>query len=113
MEDSALRYVERVSSAAELLEGKWTVEVLCALRANPVRLSELRRKIPLASKKALTARLRYLEAVHVVQRRDLSSSVLHVEYSLVEVGREPLIALLDCLAEWGMFHRSALLTSPT
>lgn len=94
-------YVGRVSRVIELLQGKWTVHVLCAMRARPVRLSELKREIPSASKKALTASLRSLEAARVVLRRDLSSSVLHVEYELADAMREPLVALLDHLAEWG------------
>jgi DNA-binding HxlR family transcriptional regulator len=47
------------------------------MREGPVRLSELKREIPLAS----TARLRSLEAARIVLRRELSSSVLHVEYT--------------------------------
>ena len=71
------------------------------MRAQSVRLSELRREIPFASKKALTASLRYLEAAGVVVRIDMSSNVLHVEYELADSMREPLGTLLDLLAEWG------------
>ena len=77
-------YTGRVSRVVELLQGKWTVQILCAMRTRPVRLSELKRAIPPASKKALTASLRSLEAARVVLRRDLSSSVLHVEYELAD-----------------------------
>jgi DNA-binding HxlR family transcriptional regulator len=85
--------------AVELFHGKWTVEILCALLQHPIRFGELKRKIPTASKKALTARLRYLQTARIVERRDLSSSVLHVEYSLTERARNPIIALLHSLAE--------------
>ncbi|MBW4039127.1 MAG: helix-turn-helix transcriptional regulator [Acidobacteria bacterium] len=99
-------YIRHVSEVIELLQGKWTIQILCAMRAHPVRLSVLRREIPFASKKALTASLRSLEAARVVVRRDLSNSVLHVEYELVESMRIPLIALLDHLSEWGKFYES-------
>lgn len=99
-------YIERVSKVVGLLQGKWTIQILCAMRSHPVRLSELRRKIPSASKKALTASLRSLEAARVILRRDLSSSVLHVEYELADTMREPLVALLDHLAEWGKLYDS-------
>jgi DNA-binding HxlR family transcriptional regulator len=99
-------YMGRVSRVIELLQGKWTVQILCAMRARPVRLSELKREIPSASKKALTASLRSLEAARVVLRRDLSSSVLHVEYELADAMREPLVALLDHLAESGKLYDS-------
>jgi DNA-binding HxlR family transcriptional regulator len=99
-------YVEQVSRVIGLLQGKWTVQILCAMRERPKRLSELRRVIPLASKKALTASLRSLEATRIVLRRDLSSSVLRVEYEIADTIREPISALLDQLAEWGRSYGS-------
>ncbi|ADV84462.1 winged helix-turn-helix transcriptional regulator [Terriglobus saanensis] len=99
-------YTGHVSRVIELLQGKWTVQILCAMRTRPVRLSELKRAIPSASKKALTASLRSLEAARVIFRRDLSSSVLHVEYELADAMQEPLITLLDHLAEWGTLYDS-------
>ena len=92
---------EKILLCIELLQGKWTVHILCAMRARSVRLSELRREIPFASKKSLTASLRYLEAARVIVRRDMSSSILHVEYELADPMREPLGTLFDLLAEWG------------
>ena len=99
-------YIRHVSEVIELLQGKWTIQILCAMRAHPVRLSLLRREIPVASKKALTASLRSLQAARMVVRRDLSSSVLHVEYELVESMRIPLNALLDDLSKWGKYYES-------
>src|SRR5579871_357699 len=106
MRRSDISYTKRISAVATLLQGKWTVEILSAMRVGPVRLSELKRQIPLASKKGLTARLRSLEAARVILRRDLSTSVLHVEYTFAAALREPLIALLDSLAEWGALYHS-------
>jgi DNA-binding HxlR family transcriptional regulator len=99
-------YAAQVSRIVELFQGKWTIQILCAMREHPVRLSELKREIPYASRKALTASLRALEAARLVIRRDLSSSVLHVEYELAEPMREPLVMLLDHLAKWANFYES-------
>ena len=98
-------YIRRVSEIIEPLQGKWTVQILCAMRIHPVRLSVLKREIPSASKKALTASLRSLEAARVVVRHDLSSSGLHIEYELVESMRVPPVALLDHLSEVGQVLR--------
>jgi hypothetical protein len=43
-------YVEQVSRVIGLLQGKWTVQILCAMRERPKRLSELRRVFAMASK---------------------------------------------------------------
>lgn len=94
-------YVDRVSLVTRILEGKWKLQILCAMRTEPVRLSRLMRLIPSASKKGLREALRDLESANVVVRRDLSSAVLHVEYDFADDMRELLTAILDSLAEWG------------
>lgn len=100
MQKLSSNYTEQVSRVIEMLQGKWTVHILCAMRGHPKRLSQLRREIPSASKKALTASLRSLQAERIIVRRDLSSSVLRVEYEIADVIREPLSAMLDELAAW-------------
>jgi DNA-binding HxlR family transcriptional regulator len=92
--------LDQVARTMEVLRGKWTVRILCALLAGPVRLSQLRRLIPTASKKALTANLRSLEKLQLISRRDLSNSVLHVEYKIAESARAPLAALVDQLSQF-------------
>ena len=94
------QHAKRLSKVVDLLSRKWTIHVLFAMSDQPVRLSELKRQIPTASKKALTSSLRALEAEGLIVRRDLSDTVLHVEYEIVSAIRGPLLALLDCLATW-------------
>ncbi|WP_432432272.1 winged helix-turn-helix transcriptional regulator [Granulicella aggregans] len=53
-----------------VLQGKRSLEILCAMRPEPVRLSRLMRLIPKASKKALRANLGSLESARIVVRRD-------------------------------------------
>ena len=92
--------LDQVARTMEVLRGKWTVQILCALLDGPVRLSQLRRLIPTASKKALTANLRSLEKMQLIFRRDLSNSVLHVEYEIAEPARAPLAALVGELSQF-------------
>lgn len=99
-------YAREISHAVESLRAKWTIPIVCVMRDRPVRLSELRRILPAASKKALVASLRILEAKDLVLRKELSDRTLHVEYSLAAETREPLISLLDHLAEWDRNRRT-------
>ncbi len=94
-------YIGTVSRVAAILQGKWKLQILCAMRDRPVRLSQLMRLLPAASKKALRASLRDLEAAQIVVRRDLSDTVLHVEYEFADHLREVIGSLLDQLAVWG------------
>ncbi|MFC6645510.1 winged helix-turn-helix transcriptional regulator [Granulicella cerasi] len=88
-----------------LLQGKWQVHILCAMRHGPVRIGQLGRIIPGASKKMLTQSLRRLEASGIVTRKDFSELILHVEYELHPDLRDEVRTLLDCLSSWGArFH---------
>ena len=91
---------ERIARAVEVLHGKWTIDILCELRQGPVRLGQLKRLIPTASKKALTSSLRWLEVSGLVVRKDLTQSILHIEYELDAHMKESIGALLDYLASW-------------
>jgi DNA-binding HxlR family transcriptional regulator len=95
-----------------MLEGKWKLEILCAMHEGPVRLSQLTRLIPSASKKALRASLRALETAQIVVRHDLSDTVLHVEYDFAHDKRDTVCSLLDQLAHWGDMLNEASRTLP-
>jgi DNA-binding HxlR family transcriptional regulator len=98
-------YVRRARLTTEvLLQGKWRIEILCAMSRGPVRLGQLARLIPDASKKMLTQNLRKLEADGIVIRSDLSDTTLHIEYVLKEVARESVCGLLGELEKWGDFY---------
>src|SRR5215472_11674961 len=64
--------------AVNLIHGKWKTQILSRLRHGPVRLGELRRILPQASKKMLAQHLREMERDGLVVRKNLSSRVLHV-----------------------------------
>ena len=95
------QYIRRINLALEMLcHGKWNVQILCALRPGPIRLGQLARLIPDASKKVLTQSLRKLEAEGIVVRKDFSDVVLHVEYAFENNAKDSVCALMDHLAAW-------------
>ncbi len=101
MELNCTKNIDRISRVIAAVQGRWTLHVLCAMRSKPVRLSQLTRLFPLASKKGLRASLRSLEAAGIVVRRDMSHSVLHVEYDFADEMRTIICLILDRLAELG------------
>jgi DNA-binding HxlR family transcriptional regulator len=101
IDEKCVSYIRTVTQVTKMLQGKWTLQILCAMRNSPVRLGQLTRMIPAASKKALRSNLRALEDAEIVVRRDLSSKVLHVEYDFSDTMRETLGDLLDHLESWG------------
>jgi len=95
-----IRDSKQIARVLAILHGKWTVQILCEMRAGPVRLGQLKRSIPTASKKGLTSSLRWLEDARLIVRRDLTRSILHVEYELDDRTKEHLVGLLTFLADW-------------
>ena len=84
-----------------LLQGKWKLRILTQLKHGPIRLSQLRKMFPDASKKMLTLHLRELEQDGIVVRSDLSGRRRHVEYSLETSLGAAVLQLIGTLAEWG------------
>lgn len=86
------------------LQGKWRVHILWSLRSGPVRIGQLGRLIPGASKKVLAHHLRKLEADGIIVRKDMSDLVLHIEYELSSAYRHLVCDLLDHLSQSGAFY---------
>ncbi len=97
---------ESIQAAIALIHGKWKIGILTRLKSGPLRLSQLRRMLPGASKKMLTQRLREMEEDGLVVRSDRSTKVRHVEYSLATPLGLSTLRLIDALAQWGRQHKS-------
>jgi DNA-binding HxlR family transcriptional regulator len=85
-----------------LIGSKWSMLILCALRAGPARTHALKRRLG-ASAKMLTQTLRELERHGIVQRRDYGEVPPRVEYSLTPLGRS-LAKLVIEIEEWVTIH---------
>jgi DNA-binding HxlR family transcriptional regulator len=94
-----------VERALALVGAKWTLVVLHYLMDGPMRFSDLQRRIPTASPKMLTMRLRDLEQLGLLTRT-VHPEPLRVEYRLTAQGRSlrPIIASLE---KWGRRLRTA------
>ena len=92
-----------VSIAVRVIAGRWKPLILRELKDDGRRFGQLRRRIPEASQKVLTAQLRQLERDGLVERSVFPGSVLRTEYTLTAYGRTLRPALLE-LAKWGKVH---------
>jgi DNA-binding HxlR family transcriptional regulator len=82
-----------------LIGGKWSMLILCSLRAGPRRTHQLKRRLAGVSSKMLTQTLRELERHGIVRRRDFGEVPPRVEYSLSPLGRS-LAALVADIETW-------------
>jgi len=89
-----------VTTAIDVIGGKWKVIILYQLRGQTLRFGELKRSIPKITQKMLTHQLRELEADKLITRRVYAEVPPKVEYTSTELA-EKLNPALDLLCEWG------------
>lgn len=92
-----------VEATMDVIGGKWKPIILCNLRHQSLRTSELKRLIPNISQKMLTQQLRELEAADIINRKVYNQVPPKVEYSLSDYGQS-LSTVLSDLRTWGEMH---------
>jgi DNA-binding HxlR family transcriptional regulator len=92
--------------AAKLLQGKWRLQILCTMTEGSIRLGQLQRLIPTASKKVLAENLRAMVKSGLLIRKNLSGNVLHVEYRLPETLATPLRHVIDVVIELDKVYKA-------
>ena len=95
-----------VSTAIDVIGGKWKVIILYQLRGKTLRFGELKKSIPKITQKMLTHQLRELEANKLITRRTYAEVPPKVEYTSTELA-EKLNPSLDLLCEWGSEYQKA------
>jgi len=96
-----------VRDVFSLTSDKWSMSVIRALNAGPVRFTHLMVDIPGISHRMLTRTLRALERDGLVSRTSYPESPPRVEYELTTLGTtlsEPVRAFID----WTQRHRSEI-----
>ena len=97
----------------ELLSGRRRPQIIYTLYKHPsCRFGELQRAMPRVTNAMLTATLRDLERIGIVDRRQFNEVPLHVEYSLTAKGKALLPIFYEmtvwgeeCLGEEGLLKR--------
>lgn len=93
-------------SASSMLGGRWTFALLCELSKQPMRFSELRRRLPMVPGKSLTRALEKLETEGLIERTVLSTRPPRVTYSMADP--DPLLLdLLEAATRWGKAKKGA------
>jgi DNA-binding HxlR family transcriptional regulator len=102
------RIVSSTQTALGLIRGKWKIAILVTMLDGPIRLGQLRRLIPRASKKVLVQQLHELEKDGIIDRTDLSERIKHVEYRISAPLGVAVVNLLGLLSDWGFRHAPAM-----
>jgi len=89
------------AAALRQVSGRWSLEVVAALRAGPLRNHALLRQLRGVSPKVLAETLRGLVHSGLVVRTEFDAPARHVEYALTAQGLA-LTAALAALDAWAL-----------
>ncbi|MEU1463885.1 helix-turn-helix domain-containing protein [Streptomyces sp. NPDC005727] len=94
-----------VREVLDRVAGKWSVQILVAAAAGPIRFTELERGVEGISRRMLSLTLRHLERDGLVTRTVHPTVPPKVEYELTPVARE-LQPTLRRLTHWAERNRA-------
>ena len=89
---------------------KWTVLVIGALAAGPLRFTELRQRVGGVAPKVLTQTLRAMERDGLLTRTVFAQVPPRVDYALTELGQS-LDGPLTVLTDWAETHVGRIMAS--
>lgn len=101
------RCLDGVRDALYVLNGKWKLLILSALRDGPKRFRELQRIVEGITPKLLSKELKELEMNEFITRRVYPSLPVLIEYELADYGTS-LDAVIKTLGQWGLEHRARI-----
>lgn len=108
-----LVWAAATGEALRVLEGKWKIVIVVQLFAakQPLRFSELGRRVEGVNQKMLTQQLKELEKDGIVIRHVYPQVPPRVEYQLSELGLA-LGPAIECLIDWTLMRRKSLEITP-
>lgn len=99
-----------VQDALYVLNGKWKIPIIIALREGHKRFGELQKAVKGISAKVLSHELKHLEMNDFIERRVYDTIPVTVEYELTPYS-DTLGHVIESLREWGAAHRDKIRNS--
>ena len=96
-----------INEVLDHIGGKWSIGIIVAAAAGPIRFTELERAIDGISRRMLTLNLRKLERDGLLVRTVYPTVPPKVEYSLTPIAQE-LSDSFAALTAWAERHRHAI-----
>lgn len=90
--------------ALTIVGGRWKPAILCRLRHQTMRYSELKRSIEGISERMLVSQLRELEEQQIITRIVYAEVPPRVDYQMTELGKT-MFPMLQAMSDWGNMHR--------
>ncbi len=92
-----------VTRTMSIIGGKWKPIILNCIGDKTIRFGKLNQFMPAISNKVLSAELKELESLGLIERMEFIEVVPRVEYKLTPAGLS-LMPVLQEVANWGNSH---------
>lgn len=102
------QHMQSVIDALYVLNGKWKLPIIVALRHNNRRFKELQREVTGITARMLSKELKELELNQLVKRTVYDTTPVTVEYELTEYATS-LDNVIMALYDWGQKHRKRIM----
>lgn len=89
-----------VTRTMSIIGGKWKPIILNCIGEKTMRFGKLNQLMPAISNKVLSAELKELEKLGLIERIEIGDAAVRVEYKLTAAGLS-LMPLLHEVANWG------------
>jgi DNA-binding HxlR family transcriptional regulator len=96
-----------IETAVKMLGCKWRILIIRELLTGTKRFGELKKGVSGITQKVLTAKLREMEEIGLIERKIYPQIPPKVEYTLTDIGYS-LKPILDSLKEWGKDYKRYL-----
>ncbi|HEY0608874.1 MAG TPA: helix-turn-helix domain-containing protein [Chitinophaga sp.] len=103
-EEECMGALGAVQDALYVLNGKWKIPIIIALREGHKRFGELQKAVKGISAKVLSHELKHLELNDFIERRVYDTIPVTVEYELTPYS-DTLGHVIESLRQWGEAHR--------
>lgn len=100
-------HMDFIRQVLDRVGDKWSLLVIAAVEAGPLRYTELQRQAPGISQRMLTLTLRQLQQDGLITREAFAEVPPRVEYSLTPLGRG-LHEIATSLIDWAAEHHAKI-----
>lgn len=90
-----------ITATLNVIGGKWKSVILWYLKDQPLRFTELHRRLPNCSLKVFNSDLKALQSDGIIKREVFAEVPPKVEYSLTDFGKT-IIPVITILRQWGV-----------
>ena len=104
-----IQYVLSINDTLNVISGKWKLPIIGSVLFGKKRFTDIQRNIPKITPRMLSKELKELELNGVLIRTVYDSTPVTVEYELSPTGKN-ITEVLDKMIEWGLQHRSAVIS---